>query len=136
MERTRVLLLVLVLALVGGWLGWRSYSAAPVKASERAADATLEADALYQAFVADEAAAGKQYNDKVVQVSGVVRGVDPEEGRLNVMLETTDAMAGVVCEFAMNDLPASWKKGDRVTLKGVCAGINMDVLLQRCAAVE
>jgi hypothetical protein len=132
----RVILLVSLLAVaVGGFVAFRMWNDAPEKASERDADVTLDAEALYQAFVMDETAAGKQYNDKVVQVRGVVREVSAAGGPTNVLLETSDPLASIVCEFPAGSA-ASVAKGSTVTIKGFCAGINLDVLLQRCSIVE
>ncbi len=136
MERRTILLLVLlVIAIVAG-LVWMNLNEKPAKAADVSADVQVDATLLFTAFSADEVAAGKLYNDKVVQVTGVVRSIGSEgSGPVNVTLETGDPMGGVVCEFAHDHAPA-WKKDIKVTVKGFCAGFNMDVLLQRCAAVE
>ena len=117
-------------------VGRHMYNEKPVQAAEKTAEVRMTAIALYTAFAADETAAGKLYNDKVVQVSGTVREISSEaNGPTNVLLETGDPLGAVVCEFAAANAPA-WKKGMNVTVKGFCAGFNMDVLLQRCSAVE
>lgn len=134
--KRKILIAVLVIAVVGGFIGYRLYNERTPTASEKTADVSLDAVALYTAFTEDEIAAGKLYNDKVVQVKGVVQGLEAQpNGPVNVMLETEDALGTVVCEFAADNPPA-WQKGQSVTLKGFCAGFNLDVLLQRCAVVE
>ena len=136
MKRSSILLAVGLGALLMGAIGWYLYSQKPPTADSAPADATLEAPALFSAFSVDEIAAGKLYNDKVVQVSGIVREVSTEpSGPVNVTLETGDALGGIVCEFAIGQAP-DCKKDERVTIKGFCAGYNLDVLLQRCAVVE
>ncbi len=136
MDRKLLLGILLLVALVGVFIGYRAYSAKTPTASERATDVTVDATALFTAFVTDEIAAGKTYTDKVLQVSGRVRDVSQgSDGIVNVTLETGDALGGVVCEFTVDRAP-KWKKDSQVTVKGICAGYNMDVLLQRCAAVE
>ncbi len=135
----RTLLLVgACIALVGGVFGYLKYNQRTPGASERGAEVSVEAVAMFQAFTADEVAAGKLYNDKVVEVAGKVRDVDASAGSgapYNVSLETGDPLGAIVCEFEPASAP-SWKIGDAVRVKGFCAGYNMDVLLQRCAAVE
>ncbi len=137
MKKRTILLLAAVVILAGAFIVHRMYNERPAGAAEKQADATLSAEELFQAFSADEVAAGKQYNDKVVQVSGTIReiAVDPS-GPTNVFLGTSDMLAAVVCEFPPDAVPAGWKKGDMATIKGFCAGFNMDVLLQRCSIVE
>lgn len=132
----RVILLLAVIAIVVALvLGLRSYSATVPDASGRDADITLSATELFAAFQTDEQAANARYNDKVVRVHGVVRGVEPgPDGRSTVVLATEDVLGGVVCEFpagASHDCQV----GTTVTIQGFCSGFNLDVLLQRCSAV-
>ncbi|MFN8350023.1 MAG: hypothetical protein U0U25_01025 [Flavobacteriales bacterium] len=137
MKRSRIILLVvLVLAAVGGWVAWRMYERPVQQAADAQADITIDAAALLQAFQGDEVAAGKQYNDKVLQVAGRVREVSVAAGSpTTVYLETGDAMAGISCEFPAGvDVPAM--TGADVKVKGFCAGYNLDVELKRCAIVE
>lgn len=134
--KRKILLIILALGVIGAVIGHRLYNERTPTASEKAADMTVDAITLFKAYSTDEVAAGKSYNDKVLQVSGTVRSIDrPEKGPVNVMLETGDPMGAVVCEFAPEGAP-DWQQGKPVTLKGICAGYNLDVLLQRCAAVE
>jgi hypothetical protein len=134
--KRKILITILVIAVAGGFIGYRMYNEKTPTASEKAADEKMDATALFAAFSHDEVAAGKLYNDKVLEVKGVVREVSAAgNGPVNVILETGDAMGAVVCEFAPEQGP-TWQKGQTVNVKGFCAGYNLDVLLQRCAAVE
>ena len=107
-------------------------------------DHTLDAPALLAAFVNDEAVANAQYVAKVLQVKGVVTSIETGAGDapVNLVLDTGDPMAGILCEFDANDLPKSWATGGTVTVKGICSGylgsdlLPGNVILQRCAAVE
>lgn len=133
--RTRTLLFIVLLLLlaVAGYVGYERYTARTPTAAERSVDVAVEAKGLYEAFVQDEAAAGKRYNDKVVQVSGTVRDITTgADGRTNVMLETGDALGAVVCEFAAGE-KVTLERNAPASIKGFCAGYNMDVLLQRCS---
>jgi len=131
----KILLLVLVLAVIGAGVAYRMWTAKPEIAASKAADVSVPATQLYKAFVADEAAAGARYNDKVVQVSGHVREIHKEGGRTSVSLETGDPLGAVVCEFNADEAP-ELTNSDTVAIKGFCAGYNLDVLLQRCSVVK
>ena len=88
----------------------------------------------------DEAAATATYvgtTEQAVQVSGTIRAMEPSgDGKVTVILETGDPLAGVTCEFAEADVPGTWRSGTEVSVKGICTGLLMDVVLVRCAAVE
>ena len=132
MSWKKVLVVLFVLGACAAIVGYRMYTVKVPVASERTTEVTVDATDLFNAFSVDEIAAGKLYNDKVVQVNGVVGNVSRSEaGRVRVSLNTGDAMGAVVCEFqSVAEEPVV---GDTVSIKGFCAGFNMDVLLQRCA---
>lgn len=137
----KILLPLLLLALLGGgYLAWHQYSRTPDSAADLPAMAQLTAAELLQAFTADEAAATTRFvgtTEQVIQVSGTIRSLDPVGAELtNVVLEADNELAAVVCEFANADLPAQWRTGTPVTLKGICTGFLLDVVLVRCVPVE
>ncbi|MBK8947783.1 MAG: hypothetical protein IPM68_02670 [Flavobacteriales bacterium] len=136
MKRT-VILIALLAVIAGGWYAWREYNRIAEPTSELEATETIEAAALLQAYTADENAANTRFNGKVLLVSGTVREVkSPENGLVDVVLETGDPLAGVVCQFAQADVPATLIAGAPARIKGISTGLLMDVVLQRCAVVE
>lgn len=134
----RAFLIIVVLVAVGaGWYGWTEYNRTAEDTADLDAAETLDPAALLQAFTADENAANARFNGKVLEVHGEVRAVNaPENGLVDVVLETGDPLAGVVCQFAQADLPNNVVAGAPVRIKGLCTGLLMDVVLQRCALVE
>ena len=131
---------VLVAGVAGAIIGMNEFNREPKKALEQKEAVSTTAPELLAAFVADEAAANTKFvgsKEQAIRVTGIVRSIGEESnGLVNVTLETGDAMAGVVCEFATGDLPTTWKAGDKVALKGICTGYLIDVILNRCGAVE
>ena len=132
----RFLIFAILLLLIGlAFYGWNEYNRPPAGTAGASADVTISADSLLLAFTADESAANTRFNNKVVEVSGKVREVKPEGSKVNVSLETNDALAGIVCEFPADQSP-SVRSGDQVRIKGVCTGYLIDVILVRCSTVE
>jgi tRNA_anti-like len=127
--------LLFLCAAFGVFYAWSEYDRAQPDTATRKADVVVSAADLYTAFATDEGAANTTYLDKVVQVSGTIRSVDTGGGKVNVVLESGDPLAGVVCEFDSVGFPA-WGPGLKIQAKGVCAGSLIDVVLQRCAPVE
>lgn len=102
--------------------------------SIRNADAPLvSADSLFQAFVADEAAANARYLNQVVTVKGKVNSVETNtEGKMVVVLDAGDLMFGVNCTLAE---PAQLTVGQEVSIKGICTGYLADVVITQ-AVIE
>ncbi len=104
-------------------------SVADMKTELRSEAALLVAD-----FESDEQKANEKYLGKVIEVTGVVSVSNiNEQGELNVTLMGGD-LAGVGCQFE-NTKKAVNKKiniGDTVTIKGICTGILIDVVLVDC----
>lgn len=132
MKKKILLPIALIVVAVGAYIGVRMYNAEVPSASGMSVDTKIQADALFNAFTSDEVGAGKAYNDKVIEVTGIVRDITRSaDGRMSVLLETGDPLGAVVCEFP--DPTEDPVVGSEVVIKGFCAGFNLDVLLQRCA---
>lgn len=135
--RRALLIIAVLLALGGGWYGWSEYNRTADDTADLKASETIEPAALLQAFTTDENAANTRFNGKVLEVHGAVRAVSaPVNGLVDVVLETGDPLAGVVCQFAQTDMPNTLLAGTQVRIKGICTGLLMDVVLQRCILVE
>lgn len=138
MERRNILIGAAITAVTVGAVGMYMYQKPAERSVTGKAEVVVSAKDLLVAFQTDEAKAMATYakTDQVVQVTGAVRSIDRSDpAKVNVVLETGDALAAVVCEFEPAHAP-QWVEGATVKVNGVCAGILMDVLLTRCAAVE
>ena len=138
-KRTMMVVGVVVATIAAVGIGIGQFERRPEKASEKSEVAVVSAKELLAAFITDEAKANATYvgtTEQAIRVNGTIRSIDSGDGALvNVVLETDDAMSGVVCEFAQADLPTDWKPGMNVGLKGICTGYLTDVILNRCTPV-
>ncbi len=136
--KRNLLLIGLVILVLGGVVAYYMYQKPAEKSVSDEPELVIGAQELLAAFQADETKAMATYarSEQVIQVIGTVRSVDRSDpAKVNVVLETGDALAGITCEFEPAHAP-DWKEGANVKVNGVCAGVLMDVLLTRCAAVE
>ncbi len=98
-------------------------------------DQSLTASKLFTEFEVDENAANQIYLDKIVEITGVVREVSADEnGMTSLTLNTDNEMFGVICQLdnLTKHKRTDFKKGEEITLKGICTGVLMDVVLVRC----
>ncbi|MCB9333526.1 MAG: hypothetical protein H6574_20900 [Lewinellaceae bacterium] len=134
----KILLFLVVAGVLGAGIGYYMFNKkVPSMASEKS-EVAIDAAQLYQEFETDEAAASAKYVGKIVAVSGaVLESSTLEDGTPKVLLDTGSDF-GVSCEFDPNTKHAktTFAPGEKLTLKGECAGINLDVQLARCVVVE
>jgi hypothetical protein len=131
-----ILLLFAAAVVIGGGVGYYMWNKPHKDMSKAAAVFSLDADALFSEYEADESAADAKYLGKVVQVSGTVAQVLPGE-KITIVLETENGIFGVKCEldpFSDVEFP-DYQPGDKVHLKGECSGFLGDVVLMRCVPV-
>ncbi len=101
-------------------------------------DIEINAIELFSAYEQDEAQANNRFLDKIIQVTGTVKEVNEEEnGMLSLVLETGDALFGIICQFdAMTKHGrTTFEIGESVKLKGLCTGKLLDVVMVRCVEI-
>lgn len=101
--------------------GWYLYNKGPLDVRS-ARGVSIEAEALYRAYLNDSADAQIKYDQKVLLVSGVVSSVTYNtENEQVVLLQAGEGGSFVNCSM---DETVSAKTGDRVVLKGICSGMG------------
>jgi hypothetical protein len=120
---------IVVAAAAGGMYYYVNRPVA--NAGDMDADFVIPSSELFAAFESDEITANTKYTGKVIEINGPVSSIDV--ATRTVTVAGPDDMFGVSCEIAAEfatDLQVL-KPGDSVTVKGECAGYQMDVLLMR-----
>lgn len=120
MKRT-ILLIVLIVIIAGGIIGYRMYKQETPDIVDRQPDVTIDATALIAAFDKDTAAAARQYIDKIVRVSGLVKSIDTSG---TVILGDTATESSVSCGLDRRHMKdyQQLKPGTPAVIQGVCAG--------------
>jgi hypothetical protein len=134
----KILILGLFAAFLAGAYAYYQYQRAPQSLERARTDLALSAEELFSASEGDEEEANRQYLDKVMEVQGAVKTIQAEEdGQLSLTLESGSELFGVVCQFDPRSPlgPGDFQKGQAVTIKGICTGMLMDVVLVRCIAL-
>lgn len=138
-QKTKILLLIVLFGgLLGGSIGLYLWFK-PVPGIESLdTEISIPANDLFLAYEADENTANDKYLNKVVEVTGLVREIKTNEaGFPVVVLETDDMMFGVICEFESKDpLPRDVQAGALITIKGLCNGKLLDVVLNRSVFIN
>jgi hypothetical protein len=94
----------------------------------------LEASTFIKQFETDESKANAKYADQTISVHGVAHTVQTTDTTATVFLNDGHSGTSVICQFGResNEEIKDLKKGDPVTIKGICSGYLMDVVMVRC----
>ncbi|MEM6316948.1 MAG: hypothetical protein AAF960_04720 [Bacteroidota bacterium] len=130
------LMAIATLVVIGGIATTFIFNAPKMTVENKSVDFQLSATELYQEYNENESVADQKYIDQVIEVSGTIFELSTDQqGATVVLLATGDSGAGVLCTLVA-DAAFDKKVGDSVTLKGVCTGKLMEVVLNRCVTVE
>ncbi len=129
----KLLLLGVVAAIIGGSIGIYLWNKPVTSTSKLDAEVQITANELFDAYTQDEVAADVSYLGKVLEVSGTLKEIrTTDNGKPALVLETHDALFGVLCEFEDEAVAKALEPGSEVKIKGVCSGMLFDVVLNRC----
>lgn len=129
----KALLIIGLLGLLALAYGLYEYQRPVGSLTNEVANFSVPASTFFQEFEADENAANTKYLDKIIRVTGQVKGTNFEGDSPNIVLETGDEMFGVVCQLdPTKALPTQLPVGTTVNIKGNCTGKLMDVVLVNC----
>jgi len=132
MKIRNVLIILLVAVVIGGIIGYKQYNKPHRDLMSEKVSAQMTAQELFSAYEEDESQANEQYLDEMVEITGTIERVNIEQEKSTLQLQTEDMMAGIICEFeagALKNIPA---EGEKITVRGICTGKLMDVVLVRC----
>lgn len=134
----KALLYTLPVLLLGLAAAYYVYNKPHQNIENAHADLQVSASELFAEFEADETQANQKYLEKIVQVEGEIKDISTNDhGQVSLTLKSNSDMFGVICE--MDDLTehkrTEFSVGETVSLKGICTGMLMDVVLVRCVEI-
>ena len=93
----------------------------------------LSVKELVDAFVDNEARANQMYVGKVIEVHGSLKEMILNDSTLILLMGDSAQMTGVSCYLQKDqkDKYTTLKRGGPVTVKGVCNGMLIDVVLDK-----
>ncbi len=88
---------------------------------------------LVDAFANDEASANAMYVGKIIEVNGTLKEMILNDSTLILLMGDTTQMTGVSCYLQKDqkDKYATLKRGEHVSVKGICNGMLLDVVLDK-----
>jgi len=138
--KRKILLLILVIAGIAVWYAYTEYNRTNTNLSNAKAAITVDALALLTQFEKDSATASRQYNNKIIAVTGTIKKIEADGNPVILFLGDAAQMSSVQCSMDSTDAAqyALLKNGTATTLKGQVSGFRTDplfgtdVILNRC----
>lgn len=140
MTKKIIIIGIVAFIVIAACYAWYEYNRTVEGLHEVRADYEVNATALINEFVSNEAAADQKYRNKILSVKGMIKTV--EEGNSTLVLGDTTDMSGVRCVLDSNSNAknSSLQRGAVITIKGAITGFNKDesgllgsdVQLNRC----
>lgn len=127
----------LVVALVCLGVAWYWYNKPRAGVENKKTDVAITATQLYSAYNTDEAGSDKKYLNKVIEVKGAVDDIIINGNDVIIMIGLQPEGGGISCLFSPGKeiKDGKIKKGMQISVKGKCAGFNMDVNLTDCVII-
>ena len=143
MSRKRlVVIIIAVLIISGGYYAWSEYNRGVKDLGSVDADMSADAALLIKDFTANEGTANKKYQDKIVAVKGMIKGIEKIDNTFTIVMGDTTDMSSVRCLVDSTHVEgvSKLKRGSIITIKGALTGfkkdetglLGSDVELNRC----
>jgi|TARA_B110000879_G_C11018244_1_gene449854 hypothetical protein len=103
--------------------------------SDQTPSIEVSAKKLYADYDANGVSADMKYKGKVLSVTGKINNIDKDfMDEIYVSLKGDEYFGDIQCYFAESHIQeaANLSKGQTITVKGVCDGQMMNVLLKGC----
>jgi hypothetical protein len=121
--------LIVIFFLLGVYAAYRYYNKPHADVEKLKSDFSLSAQELWQQFDQDEKAASEKYVGKILSVSGKVQEIKTDQEGLAILLEASQ-MGSINCN--MLSAAAQPEIGESISIKGICSGYLLDVVMSRC----
>ena len=138
MSKNKIIISILIIGIIGVFVAYKMYNKPHVNVTNTKSDITLTADKIINDFSSDENTANKTYLEKIIEVSGTISELKVEKEKGIITLKTNDDFGSVLChlsEEATKNIKA-FKEGQTITVKGICTGYLMDVILVKCEIIN
>jgi hypothetical protein len=85
-------------------------------------------------FERNEVRATAEYVNKVIAIHGQIAFIHEQDSSAIMLFQNSYSSSSVVCEFEADKARQlqQLQAGQKVTIKGICTGLLMDVVLTRC----
>lgn len=138
MKIKKIIIGILILGSLGAFVAHKIYNKPHVNVEKASADIVISANKILEDFSTDETTANTKYSKKIIEVKGVISDTKIEKEKGIITLKTNDDFGSVLCHLseAATKQMGALKEGQIVTVKGICTGYLMDVILVKSEIIN
>lgn len=134
MKKRLILIGAIALIIIAFWAWKWTFRPAETNVSGRKTDIQINANDLVLQFTQNEDSANARYLNKVIEIAGIVDTVAMKGQEVSIYLKENNTTSGILCSFDKGSFNADFmKRGHKITVKGVCSGYLMDVIMNKCS---
>lgn len=139
-RKTRVLMIISILIFVAivFFVYVAVYNKPHVDVYKSSPGISLTSDIIVEDFENNETLANSKYLEQIIQVTGTISEVVITKDKGVIVLNASNALGNVMCHVSASEHQKinALKKDQEITMKGICTGYLMDVILVKCVIVE
>ncbi|WP_299896496.1 hypothetical protein [uncultured Aquimarina sp.] len=135
-KKTKKLLILYFFAaiLVVSIITVKIYNKPFINIAESKPSLSLASEALLSDFINDESTANTMYLEELIQVNGTITAIEKgKDGNDIITLGNENTIGSIICHLSKNE--KNLKTGQEISIKGICTGYLMDVILVKCVIV-
>jgi len=138
MNKKKIITIILGIGIISLFIAYQIYNKPHVNVSDTKSDITITADQIINDFSSDETKANRSYLDKIIKISGVISELKVVKQKGIITLKTNHDFGSILCHLSdkASQKINSLKEGQTLTLKGICTGFLMDVILVKCEIIN
>ena len=109
-----------------------------VDVKKTAPDMIIAVDEILSDYQNDEEKANSRFTDKIIQLKGVISKISTQNDNATVTLMSPNFDATVICSFQSEESLSvlKYEEGGEISLKGICKGYLLDVILVNCVLIK
>jgi len=126
--------LFFIVIIIGLLFLLNQYNKPSVDVTNLDADLVINIDEILKDFQKDEEKANLKYTNNIIEVRGEISEISTVDGSATITLKDNEFDSNVICNVQPkeNKEALQLRKGDQVSLKGICTGYLLDVILVKC----
>ena len=140
MSRKKIIIIlsIVLVTLAGAYIMLLVYNKPHIDVAKSSPKVSLVSKTLLDDFQNDENLANSKYLEQIIQVTGKISHLDIANGNGIVVLKDGNSFGSIMCHLSPeeNERLVTLKEGQSITIKGICTGYLMDVILIKCILIN